>query len=287
MSTLQIRELLPSFGAEVSGLEPAERLDDETCAELQRLFAERELLLFRGLDADRHFQTYLCEMLRGQGQPDPAVVDHNTARHESFYISNTRDQAAAPFGELNYHSDAMWSSVPYDVLSLWAEEVEPPVIPTRYVSVTHAWDTLPADLRARVEGKSVVQTNQTQVRGDNEDRLLIAGRDERTTTTPIGHRNPRSGRTMLYVCSMMTSKVVGLPDDESEQLLEELFVHINNPAGTWQHDWSDGDLVIWDNLAVQHARDDVAADGPVRTLRKATSPETPVGVVEQTYATQR
>jgi taurine dioxygenase len=92
---------------------------------------------------------------------------------------------------------------------------------------------------------------------------------------------------MLYVCSMMTSKVLGLPDDESEQLLEELFAHINDPAGTWQHDWSDGDLVIWDNLAVQHARDDVAADGPVRTLRKATSPETPVGVVKQTYATQR
>lgn len=287
MAGLRVRALTPAFGAEVSGLKPAESLDDATCRELQQLIRERELLLFRDFDIDRRFQTYLAELLATEGQPDPAVVDANAARQSNFYISNRLENAAAPFGELLFHSDAMWSPGPYDILTLWAQDVVPPVTPTRFASVTHAWETLPDDLRARVEGRSVVQTNQVQERGEAEARILLATRDEITTTTPIGHRNPRSGRTMLYVCSMMTGHVVGLPADESEELLAALFAHIERPDDTWQHDWRNGDLVVWDNQAVMHARGDVAAEGPARTLRKAGSPVVPAGAIAAQSYTMR
>jgi alpha-ketoglutarate-dependent taurine dioxygenase len=281
MTTMEVRDLTPAFGAEVSGLEPARALDEAVVVELQELLRERELLLFRELAIDRRFQTYLCELLRTEGQPDPDLVDENAERQATFYISNTLENAAAPFGELLFHSDAMWSTAPYDILSLWAEEVVAPVTPTRFTSVTEAWDTLPDDLRARVEDRAAVQTNQVQERGGDDGRLLLATREERTTTTSVGHRNPRSGRTMLYVCAMMTSEVLDLPADESEGLLNELFDHIADPARTWEHEWRNNDLVIWDNLAIQHARPDVAGDGPVRTLRKSASPVVPAGVAAQ------
>jgi alpha-ketoglutarate-dependent taurine dioxygenase len=284
MPTLEVRDLTPAFGAEVSGLEPAYTLDDATCRELQQLLRDRELLVFRDFEIDRRFQTYLCELLRTEGQPDPTMVDENAERQTRFYISNKLENAAAPFGELMFHSDAMWSTVPYDILSLWGEKVEPPVTPTRFASVTQAWDALPDELRARLDGMMVEQTNQVQVRGDNEGRLLVAERDERTTVTPIGHRNPRSGRRMLYACSMMTSKILDMPADESEALLTQLFEHIAEASRVWQHEWRSNDLVIWDNLAVQHARGDVEVDGPVRTLRKGTAPVVPAGVAaQQTY----
>jgi alpha-ketoglutarate-dependent taurine dioxygenase len=282
MGALQVRDLTPAFGAEVSGLVPTDVLDDATCRELQAIFRDRELLLIRDPTMDRRFQTYLCELLRTEGPPEPALVDENAARQSAFYISNKRDGAAAPFGELMFHSDAMWSTEPYGVLSLWAEEVAPPVTPTRFTSVTHAWDTLPDDLRSRLASLRVEHTNQVQERGNEGERLLLANREERTTTTAIGHPNPRSGRTMLYVCAMMTSKVIDLPAEESEALLQSLFEHIAAAERTWEHEWRNGDLVIWDNLSVQHARSDVDADGPVRTLRKAASPVVPAGVAEQT-----
>jgi alpha-ketoglutarate-dependent taurine dioxygenase len=281
MGALEVRELTPAFGAEITGLVAADVLDDATCRELQRVFRERELLLIRDPTMDRRFQTYLCELLRAEGQPDPVVVEENASRQASFYISNKRDGAAAPFGELMFHSDAMWSTEPYAVLSLWAEEVAPPVTPTRFTSVTHAWDTLPDELRERLAAFEVEHTNQIQERGEVGERLLLADRAECATTTSIGHPNTRSGRTMLYVCAMMTSKILGLPADESEALLQSLFEHIAVPERTWEHEWRNGDLVIWDNLAVQHARSDVAEDGPVRTLRKAASPVVPAGVVPQ------
>jgi alpha-ketoglutarate-dependent taurine dioxygenase len=283
---LRVRELTPWFGAEVSGLVPAETLDEATCRELQQLMNDRELLVFRDLDIDRYFQNYLCELLRVEGQPDPEVVAYNAQRQGTFYISNKRDGAAAPFGELMFHSDATYSAGPYEILSLWAEEVVPPVAPTRFVSVTRAWDTLPDDLRARVEGRFAEQTNQVQDRASKGERLLTAIREESTIVTPVGHVNPRSGRTMLYVCSMVTKRILDMEPGESERLLGELFAHTESPGSVWEHEWGNNDLVVWDNLSVQHARPDVEADGPVRTLRKAASPAVPAGLVaQQSYGT--
>jgi taurine dioxygenase len=77
---------------------------------------------------------------------------------------------------------------------------------------------------------------------------------------------------MLYVSQMMTSEVEGLPSDESEALLEDLFTHLYDPIHSWTHEWRERDLVVWDNLAVQHARPDLTTEGPVRTLRKVIAP---------------
>ena len=71
----------------------------------------------------------------------------------------------------------------------------------------------------------------------------------------------------------MTARVVEIDDpEESEALLQELFAHLYGPANTFEHAWRSGDLVAWDNLAVQHARGPVQQDGPTRTLRKVISP---------------
>ena len=94
----------------------------------------------------------------------------------------------------------------------------------------------------------------------------------RSTTKPVGFQHPRTGRTILYVSQMMTSEIAGLPFDESEELLETLFSYLYDPAHSWQHDWRNGDLVLWDNLAVQHARPNVTLEGPARTLRKVIAP---------------
>ena len=70
----------------------------------------------------------------------------------------------------------------------------------------------------------------------------------------------------------MTREVVELPPGESEELLEELFAHLYAPDLVYEHTWSDGDLVVFDNVALQHARGDVERDGPSRTLRKVIAP---------------
>ena len=86
------------------------------------------------------------------------------------------------------------------------------------------------------------------------------------------HRHPRTGRSLLYVSQQCTIDIEGLPDDENEALLEELFDHLYAEGLVLEHHWREGDLVIWDNVAVQHGRGTVDLEGPERTLRKVFGP---------------
>ena len=55
-------------------------------------------------------------------------------------------------------------------------------------------------------------------------------------------------------------------------VLEDVFAHLYDPAARLEHHWRNRDLVVWDNLAIQHARPNVVVEGPARTLRKVASP---------------
>jgi taurine dioxygenase len=79
-------------------------------------------------------------------------------------------------------------------------------------------------------------------------------------------------RPILCVSQMMTTHIEGLTPEESEQQLDELFDVLYSPENIIEHDWHAGDLVVWDNLATQHARGKVTEQGPERSLRKVIAP---------------
>ena len=267
---LDVRQLTPAFGAEVRGLVPTTPLDDETCRVLRDLFDERGLLVFPDLDLGHREQIWISKMLIRQehvpDQPGTSQVE------DRFYVSNRQMDSAAPFGRLQFHADTMWADQGFEVLSLYGKEVEQPSVPTVFVSGVHAWETLPDELKARVAGLSALHTAGEVRRGDLTDVLVSSVERPPTTVKPIAWRHPRTGKTILYVCQQMTKEIVGLPPAESEALLEELFEHLYAPAQRWEHHWRQGDFVVWDNLAMQHARPNVDTEGPTRTLRKAASP---------------
>jgi alpha-ketoglutarate-dependent taurine dioxygenase len=123
---------------------------------------------------------------------------------------------------------------------------------------------------------SAARTAGQLKRGDLSDVLVSTFQNAPSTVTPIERRHPRTGETILYICEQMTQEVVGVDPDESERLLEQLFLHMYDPANRLDHHWRRGDLVVWDNLAIQHARPNVLTEGPPRTLRKFFSPVPPL-----------
>jgi taurine dioxygenase len=70
----------------------------------------------------------------------------------------------------------------------------------------------------------------------------------------------------------MTLRIDGMDDAASEALLEELFDHLYRPENVVEHHWRERDLVLWDNIALQHARPNIMIEGPARTLRKTFAP---------------
>ena len=285
MAQLQVRDLTPEFGAEIEGLDPHAPLDDEQGRVLRRAFDDRGLLVFRGLELDVNEQAALAGALIGEtgaAGGDAPEDPEDAAPNREMFVSNKAPGGNAPYGRLLFHSDMMWSDTPFQVLTLYGVDVEQPAVPTGFVSMVRAWDTLPEDLGARVDGLHALHITGQQARGgyDDEELLQPIREHAQSTTTLVGHRHPRTGRTQLHVSQMMTRDIVELPAEESEALLEELFAHLYDPAHVWEHEWRNGDLVAWDNLAIQHARSDVRIDGPARTLRKVIAPKSVLSRLE-------
>jgi alpha-ketoglutarate-dependent taurine dioxygenase len=269
MAQLEVRDLTPAFGAEISGFDPDAPLDEATRALLQGLFDTRGILRFRDIDLTHAQQVKLCTMLI---RKDGAGTTDETPLEDKFYVSNRRMNSAAPFGRLQFHADTMWSPKPFEVLSLYGVEVEQPTAPTTFVSGVHAWKTLPDGLRKRLEGLKCLHTAGVVRRGDLTDVLISDVVNPPETIASIGLKHPRTGETVLYASEQMTKEIVGLSPDESESLLGEVFAHLYDPKSSWDHDWRQRDFIVWDNIAMQHARKNVVVEGPARTLRKVASP---------------
>jgi taurine dioxygenase len=272
MAQISIRKITPSVGAQVEGFDPRGEIDGATWRQLCNAFDESGVLVFRDIDLDVAMQHKLVEVLHAGG--DLSAVEGTETKRFS-YVSNKETNGGAPYGRLLFHSDMMWSDIPNQTPSLYAVEAEQPPVPTTFVSVTHAWSTLPAELKERVCGLRARHESGQQGRGASahEAELIQPQWDRlRDTVTPVAMSHPRTGQTMLYVCEQQTREIVELPKTESDELLDLLFEHIYKPELVMAHHWRAGDLVIWDNQAIQHGRPFVQGDGPARTLRKIHAP---------------
>jgi taurine dioxygenase len=277
-TTPQARPLSPAVGAEISGIDISRRLDDDEVAFLRQVFDERGLLLFKDVEVSRLRQAYLCQLLIDPEVPSEEEAAAIAEQQGSFQISNKEEGAAAPFGRLLYHCDGMWSQWPYEVISLYAVDVQPPVVPTWYASAVNGWRTLPDELRPNVEGRQArhfsgpeyVHPRRQQGR---EDELVQAKRDYVPSyDTDIVYPHPRTGEPLLFITEGMTGGIVGLDPDQSEDLLEPVFAHLYAPENRLEFVWEPKDFVLWDNIALQHGRPNVTTAGPARTLHKIGLP---------------
>ena len=273
MIDFQVRELHPAVGVEIEGLDLSEEFDQETVGALRDMFDRTGLLLLRSIDISPEDQSYLVGLLIGGAAPaDRAAAVANTHTY-SNYVTNKDQDGYAQFGELLFHCDMMWSANAFELISLYGYKVEPPTVPTRFSSMVHGFQSLPDELRARIEGLRAVHETGQQRRGEHKDQLVVPQHEVlRSTVKPVVWRHPRTGRPLLFVSQQMTARIEGLAPDESELLLEQLFAHLYRPGLVFDHEWRQGDLVVWDNLAVQHARGNVEIEGPERTLRKVIGP---------------
>jgi alpha-ketoglutarate-dependent taurine dioxygenase len=282
MSRMRVQPLDAPFGAEVTGIDPA-AIDDDTRRDLQAAFDEHGVLVLRDVDVTYGVQQQFVERLVGD------LISSSTDQIElqqSAYVSNREEGATSASGLILFHTDGMWSNDPFKLVSLYAVHVEAGASPTRFAGMATGWDTLPDELRSRVAGLHAVQSQGTN-RGTQaaDDKLTIDPKASGVSrVTPIALPHPRTGRLVLYVSEQQTREIVEIPGPEGDELLDALLEHLYRPSNMLSHEWRDGDLVAWDNLAVQHARPEVSMDGPARTLRRAVVPPAWLWAEYQQYA---
>ncbi|RYE56061.1 MAG: TauD/TfdA family dioxygenase [Rhizobiaceae bacterium] len=253
-SQITVSPLRP-FGFEAT-LTAAVPPDETTRAKLRELYDAEGLLVIRGQSLSMAEQIAFCETFG-------PTVDHP---YENFYVSNTRADGVLGTRELLFHNDVPFLPVPYQGVSMLAVEVSGDAAPTRFVSGFRAHERLPADLRDRVAALNGLQVRE-RVRS-RRTGLADLEPGDMCTVHPVVRRQTGTGRPYLFVNEDMTACLLGLAEADSESLLETLFGHFYAEDEVYEHHWTVGDLVIWDNLAVQHARKH--ALGAERTLQRVT-----------------
>jgi taurine dioxygenase len=125
---------------------------------------------------------------------------------------------------------------------------------------------MPQRLRDRIAGlKAVFMRPRVE---DRRSRLVDAWSGDNCAIHALVQRQQGTGRPYVFANAHHTALVCGLSESDSNDLLEELFTHLYVEDAIYEHSWTNGDMVFWDNLSLQHARAKVT--GGVRTLQRVS-----------------
>jgi len=252
-----------ALAADVAGIDLARPLDDATFATIERAWHEHLVLRFRGqtLDDDQlmRFSARFGTLDRA---PIQAAKSNEVRPNEWVTIISNVKVDGKPIGGLgNYeslwHTDMSYNDEPPIASLLHAHEVPPAGGDTGFANMYRAYDTLSADLKARVEGLTCKHDASRNSVGELR-RGFSDNMDPRETpgaVHPIVRTHPVTKRKALFLGRRRSAYVTGLALADSESLLDRLWTHATQPALCWFQQWRVGDLIIWDNRCVMHRRD--------------------------------
>jgi len=256
-------------GAEISGLELAQNVDADMYREIEKVFHERSVIVFRNqrlttaqhVAFSRHFGEVEVPTNRQYSlaaQPEIYVV--------SNIVENGRNVGNADAGRV-WHTDSSYMKIPSRCSLLHAIEVPhddagKPLGATWFASMTAAYDELSDDMKRRIAGLQGVHNYTIQyerrlakVKAQGGQREELTGELKSKVPDvvhPVVVTHPLTGRKCVYVNTAFVIGIVGMDEAEGNRLRDELIAHSTADRFVYRHEWRVGDLVIWDNIATQH-----------------------------------
>jgi taurine dioxygenase len=194
-----------------------------------------------------------------------------------MYVTNEKKDGkyvgALPDGEMYFHSDMCYLERPSMATMLYAMVIPSVGGNTLFANMYKAYEALPEATKKRLDGLKAVNTYDPGHSNYAAMRTRMPSSEgsptARSYAHPIVFTHPVTGRKALYINRLMTESVVGMPREESSALLESLFDHQEQPQFVYEHRWTPGEVIIWDNRCTLHARTDFSAD-ELRKLRRVT-----------------
>ena len=273
LSEFAVRKLAPCIGAEVTGIDLSALIDDNIFKKIELAWHDHGVLLFRDQDLDDMQQVRFAErfgplahtLKHYEGSAHPAIMYVTNERRDGKYVG------ALPDGEMFFHSDMCYLEQPCMAALLHAIAIPPEGGNTVFASMVAAYETLPADLNAALEGRQAMHSYEPGYGASNvQARIHTPATDTtRSYAHPVFRTHPATGKKSLYVNRLMTECIVGMPRAESDALLTRVFDHQERPEFQYEHRWRVGDVLIWDNRCTLHARRNFD-DAHLRKLRRVT-----------------
>ena len=254
--TLGVKPLAPKIGAEITGVDISRPLDDATFKAIHGAWLKHQVLVFRHQTLTEDQQIAFGQRF-GELQSvrsAPGLYSNPYVLMITNVVGPDGNKGALPDGEMQFHSDQCYYELPGMATLLYSIEVPPSGGDTLFSSATEVYDSLPADVKKRLEG--LMALNVYDYGGNPTARAKEIAPDAPKFVHPVVRTHEETGRKGLYVNRLMTDHIVGMDRKESDDLLGYLFDQAEKPEFVYDHKWSVGELVMWDNRCTLHARTD-------------------------------
>jgi taurine dioxygenase len=252
-NSLRINPLAGAIGAEISGVDLAGELGDDTIAAIRRAWLDHLVVFFRGQTLP---PLRLLAFARRFGTPIEYPFVKGIDGFPEITPVVKLEQERINFGGL-WHSDTAYLETPPMGTMLVAREVPPHGGDTLFANMYLAYETLSPGLRRLLDGLVAVNSSaKADVTKTREDRMREGARAdaraEYIAEHPVVRSHPETGRKALYVNGGHTVRFRDMTEQESAPLLGFLFAHQIRPEFTCRFRWEEGSLALWDNRCVQH-----------------------------------
>jgi taurine dioxygenase len=271
---INVIESSASLGAEIR-CGDLRYIDDRAIAEIRRAWLDHLVVVVRNqtlTDADLvGFGRQFGEFQYSPPLSNPLVAAGKVARQggefpeypEVTVVSNVVENDVAlgglGDGEVIWHTDMSSFDAPPNQTVLYALEIPPTGGETMFCNMYEALETLPDELRRRIDTLNLKHDAMIDAAGFiRPEYTHLADADPSETPGaihPLIRTHPETGRDCLYLGRRSNARLIGLPSEEPEALLDELWQHATAQAMIWCHEWRLGDVVMWDNRCVMHRRE--------------------------------
>ena len=272
---LNVTRLGRALGAEISGVDLSRPLSEDAFAEVAKAFFDHEVVVFREQKLAPEQQVAFTRRF-GELEHHVRKESRLAGFPEILIVSNVLDERGRAIGAQDagrfWHSDLSYKREPSLLSALYALEVPMQhgrvLGDTAFASAVAAYAALPEEKKRRLGGLRNVHSYRYYRAKNAEAQKAEAAAGGRVVQEhvpseeqlrsvpdvemPLVRTHPVTGRKALFVNEAHTSHIVGLPKGEADALLAELCRHIVRPEFGYTHRWRPGDLLMWDNCAVQH-----------------------------------
>ena len=255
-----------ALGATVEGLNLASPLDEATVESLIQSLGERGVLRFprQALNArqQRDFAARFGELevnVASGPYQEPGIPEVMTL---SNMVENGKPIGLADAGQ-DWHTDMSYSKTIAFANVLYGIKIPrrngKPLGNTEFCSMHAAYDGLPSALKAELEGKTVLHDFNKfwdKMRMEKGSRRPPLTEAQKKAKPPVSHpiflKHPISGRKVLYANPGYSMRINELPQKESDEILEFLFAHQTKPEYRYSFQWTEGDVLMWENFGTIH-----------------------------------
>ena len=275
---IKVRLLSEACGAEISGVDLSKPLSEAEVAAIKDAWGKHLVLVFRGQKVSQEdqlrFAAYFGDLGSRKKAPEALRLRAEGTQQDNekvLLVSNIKVDGkpigAFGEGEFWFHIDSGYTAKPYKYTFLYALELPSRGGNTMFSNMYKAYDAVPAVLKDKLKGKKALHIHEYNRAKQASSSGDISGIPHHYH--PIFITHPDTGRKTLFVDRLMTTRIEGVSEAESDAILDQLYEIGERPDYIFEHVWQLGDFLMWDNRCTIHARTDFPKEER-RLLRRCT-----------------